>query len=89
VSPEDAVRAVQVLGQDAILCSLTWNTVRDESILTHEDADRIVVPDPAASRGKMRRYLDAVRGTKIGVCARLTGPMSLTYLALGPVKIEE
>jgi len=88
VSPQDAIRAAQAVGQDAILCSLTWNSVPDESILTDADADKIVVPDPQAARPKMQAYLDAVRGTKIGVCARLTGPMSLVYLALGPVKIE-
>ncbi len=87
VSPEEAMRACRLTGQDAILCSMTWG-VAEETILTQEDADKIVVPDPREMRAKMQRYLEAVKGTKIGVCARFSGPMTLTYLAPGPTKIE-
>jgi uroporphyrinogen-III decarboxylase len=88
LSPRDAVRLVTAVGQDAIPCSMTWGVEKEGSILTHEDADRLVPPDPRLARAKLQSYLDAVRGTRIGVCARLSGPLTLTYMALGPVPIE-
>ena len=89
VAPADAVRAVRAVGQDAILCSMTWGGVEKEgSILTNQDADRMVAPDPRDARKKLQSYLDTVHGTRIGVCARLSAPMTLTYMALGPVPIE-
>lgn len=86
--PREAVRLVTAVGQDAIPCSLTWGVEKDGSILSHEDADRLAPPDPRQARAKLQAYLDAVRGTQVGVCARLSGPMTLTYMALGPVPIQ-
>lgn len=86
--PEDAVRLVTAVGQDAVVCSMTWSGPDEGTILSHEDADRIAAPDPAEARPKLERYLRAVEGTGAGVVARLSGPLTLTYMALGPVPIE-
>lgn len=86
--PEDAIRLVQAVGQDAIACSMTWQTDPWGAIRSHADADKIVPPDPRLARAKLERYLAAAEGTGVGVCARLSGPMTLTYLTLGPVPIE-
>lgn len=86
--PEEAIRLVTAVGQDAIPCSMTWGLETDGSILSHEDADKITPPDPREAREKLKRYLAAVKGTGVGVCARLSGPMTLTYMALGPVPIQ-
>lgn len=88
LAPEDAVRLVTAVGQDAVICSMTWGLSEDGKILSHADADHIRPPDPRAMRPKLQSYLDAVRGTAVGVCARLSGPMTLTYMALGPVPIQ-
>ena len=86
--PKEAVRLARAVGQDAVPCSLTWTACEDGSILTHEDADRITVPDPRDAVAKLQSYLDAAKGTGVGVCARLSGPLTLTYMALGPVPIQ-
>lgn len=87
--PEEAVRLVQAVGQDAIACSMTWQLEPLGQILSHADAERLLVPpEPQLSREKMVRYLAAVEGTGVGVCARLSGPLTLAYLSLGPVPIE-
>ena len=86
--PAEALRLVQAVGQDALPCSLTWGAEMDGSILTHEDADRLVSPDPRAAREKLQACLAAVEGSRVGVCARLSGPMTLAYMALGPVPIQ-
>jgi len=86
--PGEAVRLARAVAQDAVACSLTWGLEENGSILTHEDADRIVPPDPREARPKVQAYLDATRGTGVGVCARLSGPLTLTYMALGPVPIQ-
>jgi uroporphyrinogen decarboxylase len=66
---------------------MTWG-LPEGSILTEQDLDRIVPPDPRVARAKLEKYLDAVKGTNVGVCARLSGIMTLTYMALGPIPIE-
>ena len=88
VPPADAVRIAQSVGQDAVVCSMTWAAAGAGSILSHEDVDRIVPPDPAEQRPKLQAYIDAAAGTGVGVVARLSGPMTLTYMSLGPVPIE-
>lgn len=87
--PEEAVKLVQAVGQDAVPCSMTWTLPESGCILSHADVDRVLQPpDPRQARAKLQTYLDAVRGTGVGVVARLSGPMTLTYMALGPVPIE-
>ena len=96
VPPAEAVRLAQAVGQDAVACSMTWGFEPYGSILSHADADRLLrPPDPREARAKLQRYLDATRSTSptasasgVGVVARLSGPMTLTYMALGPVPIE-
>lgn len=87
--PTEAVELVRKIGQDAIACSMTWNM--DEQwggIQSHADVDKITPPDPQQARRKMGGYLDAIAGTSVGLVARVSGPMTLTYMALGPVPIE-
>jgi uroporphyrinogen decarboxylase len=68
---------------------MTWTPEERGFILSHEDAEKLLVPpDPLAARAKLQTYLDAARGTGVGVVARLSGPMTLSYLSLGPVPIE-
>jgi len=86
--PAEAAAVAQAVGQDAVACSLTWMHSPDGSILTHADADRITPPNPREARAKLQAWLDGVAGTGVGVCARLSGPLTLTYMALGPVPIE-
>jgi len=87
--PAEAVRLVQAVGQDAVPCSMTWTLPTSGCILSHEDADRFLrPPDPREARAKLLGYLAATAGTGVGVCARLSAPMTLTYMALGPVPIE-
>jgi uroporphyrinogen decarboxylase len=89
VEPEEAVRAALAVGQDAVACSMTWTLPRNGCILSHQDAERILrPPDPCEARAKLQRYLGATAGTNVGVCARLSAPMTLTYMALGPAAIE-
>ena len=87
--PEDAVRLVQAVGQDAIACSMTWDVEPWGQIQSHADADRLLVPpDPRLAREKLVRYLAAIKGTSVGLCARISGPLTLAYMTLGPVPIE-
>ncbi|NLF31855.1 MAG: hypothetical protein GX591_13330 [Planctomycetes bacterium] len=86
--PADARRVAETVGQDAIACSLTWMHSPQGSVLTEADADRIVVPDPAGARAKVKAYLDALAGGRVGLCARLSSPLTLTYMTTAPVPIE-
>jgi len=86
--PEEAVRLATAVGQDAVACSLTWGIDPEGSILTDQDAERIRPPDPQRAHEKMLPYLEAIEGSGVGLCARLSGPLTLTYMALGPVPIQ-
>ena len=86
--PEEAVRLATAVGQDAVVCSLTWGVDPEGSILTDQDAERITPPDPQQARDRMLPYLEAIKGTDVGLCARLSGPLTLAYMALGPVPIQ-
>jgi uroporphyrinogen-III decarboxylase len=94
--PAEAVRLVRMVGQDAVPCSMTWTLRENGCILSHEDADRLLVPpDPRAARAKLQTYIEATQTTSrtasetgVGVVARLSGPMTCSYMALGPVPIE-
>ena len=87
VEPEDAVRIAQRAGQDAVYCSLTWG-VGQASLLGEEDVDAIRPPDPLLARERIQAYVDAAAGTGVGVIARVSGPLTLTYMAIGPVPIQ-
>lgn len=86
IPPAEAVRFVRTVGQDAIACSLTW--IPPDLICSEADADRVVLPDVAEARARLKTYTDAVRGTGVGVCARLSCPLSLVYNSTGPTRIE-
>ena len=89
VESEEAVRAALAVGQDAVPCSMTWTLPQNGCVRSHQDAERhLRPPDPCEARAKLQRYLGATAGTKVGVCARLSAPMTLTYMALGPAPIE-
>lgn len=82
-----AVRAVAAVGQDAVPCPLHAR-VGNASILTMDDADRLAMPEPGQARERLQPYLDAVSGTGMGICPCITGPLTSTYMACGPVAIE-
>ena len=88
IEPAEAVRLATAVGQDAVLCSMTWGADVPGSIQSHADVDRLTPPDPMLARAKLQTYLDATAGTNVGVCARLSGPLTLTYYAIGPVPIQ-
>jgi uroporphyrinogen decarboxylase len=88
LNPRDAVRLMTKVGQDAVACSLTWMGTGEGTILTHDDFDKVIVPDPAGARDTMKPWIDAVTGTGMGLCARMSGPLTLSYCVAGPVPIE-
>lgn len=85
--PAEAVELVQRVGQDAIVCSCTLADNR-AVVATPADLDRLEFTEPRAVRLKVLDYLDAVAGTRVGVCARFGGPLTATYMASAPVPIE-
>ena len=85
--PKDAVHIAQAVGQDAIACSLTW-FAEEGTVHTPADLKKVQPPDPSEARAKMQAYLDATKGTKVGLCARLSGPLTLAYMSTGPIPIE-
>lgn len=85
--PGEAVELVQRVGQDAIVCSCTLTDNR-AVVAGPADLDELEYSDPQAVREKMLTYLDAVAGTRVGVCARIGGPLCQTYMACAPVPIE-
>ncbi len=88
IDPADAVRLAQRVCLDAIPCSLSWMAAEPGTIRTMADLEKVEPPDPQLARPRLQSYLDAVRGTDIGVIARLSGPLTLSYMAAGPVPIE-
>lgn len=87
MAPQAAVELVQRVGQDAIVCSCTLADNR-AVVASPADLGRLEGSDPQAVREKMGAYLDAVAGTRVGVCARFGGPLTATYMACAPVPIE-
>jgi uroporphyrinogen decarboxylase len=87
LSPQDAVRVAQRVVQDAVFCSVTWGP-KQASVLSHRDVDALEPPDPQHARAAVESYLDAARGTGVGVCARISAGLTLTYMAIGPVPIQ-
>ena len=88
IDPADAVRVAQRVCLDAIPCSLSWMAAPEGSVRTMDDLAGIEAPDPRLAREKIQSYLRAVEGTGIGVIARLSGPLTLSYMVAGPVPIE-
>jgi len=86
--PKEAVRLVNATGQDAIICSLTVSGIEDGSILNDADYDQLKLPDPTLARKKMQSWIEAVSGTSVGLFARVSGPLTCTYMTTGPVPIE-
>lgn len=80
--PEDYVELCQIIGQDAIAMECLWTPLKrrrndgqlelinDRSIKNRADAERIVWPGEAEmgrTLGYLREYVEATRGTGIGV----------------------
>ncbi|MCK4418226.1 hypothetical protein KAV79_00265 [Candidatus Aerophobetes bacterium] len=87
MDPRDYMEVCQIIGQDVILVEALWAPLRrmkddgkthiiaDRSIKTKEDIKKIIPPSRQDIELKMkyiREYLEAIKGTKIGV-ALLTG----------------
>ena len=88
LSPTEAARLATAVGQDAVVCSLTWGGVPQGTIRSEEDLAGLVAPDPALARETLRPWIEAVAGSEMGLCARLSSPLTLSYMAAGPVPIE-
>ncbi len=88
--PEDAVSLVQMIGQDAIVCSLATAFPPEGSVLSMAEL-RPFLAQPLDRRKfcqKLRSYRRATKGTKVGVAVRLPGPMTAVYMATGPIPIQ-
>lgn len=85
--PGDAVSVCRAIRQDAVPCSLTWSAPNG-SVLSAKDLEKLSPPDPRSAAEKIQQYLDATAGTGVGVCARISGPLCLSYMTTGPVPIE-
>ncbi len=73
--------------QDVIVaCVDAW--FGERAVSTEADLDRLPPFDPDACRRGLQTYLDAVRGTNIGVAAHMCGPFFVSYMAMGPVPIQ-
>ncbi|MEK6795630.1 MAG: uroporphyrinogen decarboxylase family protein [Spirochaetota bacterium] len=83
----DVISMAKLVGQDAIPCALRMHA-KHASVRTMDDIAAIVPPSMNDMRGKMERYLAAVKGTGIGVCANLAGPLTAAYMSAGPTAIE-
>lgn len=88
--PEDAVSLAQLVGQDAIVCSLATAFPPEGSVLSMAELRPFLAqpPDREAVRRKLRSCHRAVKGTKVGVAVRLTGPMTAVYMSTGPIAIQ-
>lgn len=85
--PADAVRVALAVGQDAIACSLTWCGPQ-AGILSPSDLSTLKPPPLSEARDRLLAYTAAIENTKVGICARLSGPMTLAYMSTGPIPIE-
>jgi len=88
ISPQNAVKAAETIGQDAIPCNLRFYHKEEGSIVSEDDIRNVAVPDMEKSYEKLKEYCNAVKGTKVGVACCLTGPLTPAYMACGPVPIE-
>lgn len=88
--PAEAAAAASAIGQDAIVCSLAPRLPANGSILSSADLApyKHTPPDLPALKAKLAEYLAAVRGSQLGVVARLGGPLTQTYMACGPIPIQ-
>ena len=87
VSPREALELVRAVGQDAVPCTLSWQA-GNGNIQSEQDLASIRFPDLRQAREKLRSYLEAVQGTRVGVCARFSGILTPAYMSTGPTPIE-
>ena len=83
----DIIALVQAVGQDAVPCALRLYA-QPGSVKTMDDLAAVVPPTMKTMRACMERYLSAVKGTGIGICANIGGPLTAAYMTAGPVPIE-
>lgn len=86
-SIDDVIALTNAVGQDAIPCALRLH-VKHRSVQSMDDLAAVKAPSMADMRLRMQRYLTAVNGTGIGVCANLAGPLTAAYMTAGPTAIE-
>ncbi len=89
--PQDAIALARRVHQDAILVPTFWRlvpTFRYGSVCTREDLAAVQPPDPDQYRRLLQAYLAAAGGTGIGVGAVLSGPLTRSYMPMGPVSIQ-
>jgi uroporphyrinogen-III decarboxylase len=89
VKPEDAVKICNLTGQDALVCSLDPFIFDEGSILKPEDINnKLSYHDKSMMVEKLNSYIKAIEGTNIGICIRIGGPLTLTYMSTGPIPIQ-
>ncbi len=85
--PAQALEFARRTRQDAIVvCVDAW--FGQGVVSTEDDLERLPPFDPDSFRRGLQPYLDAVRGTNIGVAAHMCGPFFVAYMAMGPVPIQ-
>lgn len=86
--PAAAVDFARRTSQDAVVaCVDAWLGGRAD-LRDWPDLERIKWGVPGDCRKYLAGYLDAARGTAIGVIAHMCSPFFVTYMAVGPVPIQ-
>ena len=88
MSPEDAIELAQKVGQDAIPCVVKSMQVEEGSVSTHDDLKKLKIEDFPPSVEKLAKYVELARGTGVGICPVLAGPLTAAYMAAGPIPIQ-
>jgi len=87
----DAVRVAQATGMDFILASVQyWPGVANETgkVCGWADLEKVGDANPEWARARVREFVTACRGTKLGVGVDIAGPFFSTYMSMGPVAIQ-
>jgi LacI family transcriptional regulator len=83
ITPEDDVELARRLGMDAVTCHFSW-PLPAGSVREWADLDRLPRPPALADQlDRLARYLDAVRGTGVGIIAGFASPFGAALRATG------
>lgn len=85
--PQTAVEVCRRIGQDVVAVNIS-PAFPHASVLKKEDFAELKFPDVSIWKEKIKSYEDAVAGSNIGICARIGGPFTKTYVTTGPVAIQ-
>jgi hypothetical protein len=86
--PQTQMEVARRTGMDAIPCPIQFH-LPQASVHTMEDFRRLAAqPDLGPKLAKFEASLAASKGSGVGVCPCVTGPMTAAYLAAGPIAIQ-